>query len=279
MTSSRAMTTPLVCAGALMLAACGQVQPGHVGIKVNQYGSGAGVASEPLGVGTYFTPLGTTIIEYPVYTQTYTYSASATEGASGVNEEFIFQDKNGLNIESDIAVSYSVNPSLAPRLYSKFRTDAKGLVAGQIRNAIRNSLNDRGATMGVEEIYGPRKQELLASVQQDVAQYFRPYGLNIEKLFWGGAIRLPQQVRDQINQRIANEQAAQAAQANVATAKANADAVRATAQGDADALKIKAAAIAANPAIVQLEAIKKWNGELPTYVGTQGPLPFIGMTK
>src|SRR5258708_38435889 len=120
---------------ALTLAACGQVRPGHVGIKVNQYGSGAGVENQSLGVGTYFTPFGTTIIEYPVYTQTHTYSHSAPAGAAD-NEEFTFQAKNGLNIESDVADSYSVNPELAPKLYSNFRGDAADRVSGQIRNAI-----------------------------------------------------------------------------------------------------------------------------------------------
>jgi regulator of protease activity HflC (stomatin/prohibitin superfamily) len=268
----------LICAAAVLLAACGQVRPGHVGIKVNQYGSGAGVSSEALGVGTYFTPFGTSIEEYPVFTQTYTYSGSATEGAAN-NEEFTFQDKNGLNIESDIAVSYSVNAALAPKLYSKFRTDANGLVSGQIRNAIRNSLNDRASALGVEEIYGPRKQQLLADVQNDVAAYFKPYGLNIEKLFYAGTIRMPQQVRDQINQRIANEQAALAAQANVATATANAQAKIEAAKGDAEANRLIAESIRTNPEIVQLRAIEKWNGVLPVYTGGAGPMPFIGVGK
>ncbi|MFI4975651.1 MAG: SPFH domain-containing protein [Caulobacterales bacterium] len=268
----------LIACAAVALAACGQVRPGHVGIKVNQYGSGAGVSSEALGVGTYFTPFGTTIEEYPVFTQTYTYTASSTEG-SAANEEFTFQDKNGLNIESDIAVSYSVNPDLAPKLYSKFRTDANGLVAGQIRNAIRNSLNDRASQLGVEEIYGTKKQQLLSDVQSDVANYFRPYGLNIEKLFYAGTIRLPQQVRDQINQRIANEQAALAAQANVATATANAQAKIEQAKGDAEANRLIAESIRTNPEIVQLRAIEKWNGVLPTYTGGQGAMPFIGINK
>lgn len=206
----------MIAGCAAVLAACGQVHPGHVGIKVNQYGSGAGVVPEALGVGTYFTPIGTNIIEYPVYTQTYTYTAGREEGAP-TDESFTFNDKNGLNISADIGVSYSVQTALAPALYSKFRTDAKGLVATQIRNAIRNSFNDRASAMGVEDIYGARKQELLTQVQTDVAAYFKPYGLTIEKLFWAGPVRLPQQVHDQINLRISNEQAALAAQANVAT--------------------------------------------------------------
>jgi len=243
---------------ALALAACGQVQPGHVGIKVNQYGSGAGVSNESIGVGTYWTPPGTTINE-----------------GSADNEEFTFNDKNGLNIAADIGVSYSVNPDLAPKLYSKFRTDANGLVNTQIRNAIRNALNDRASALGVEEIYGPQKQALLDQVQTDVAKYFAPYGLNIEKLFWAGTLRLPQSVHDQINQRIANEQAALAAQANVATATANANAAIEAAKGQAQANQLIAESIRTNPEIIQLKAIEKWNGVLPTYT-SNGPLPFIG---
>ena len=264
----------IIGACALALAGCGQVQPGHVGIKINQYGSGAGVSSEPLQVGTYFTPFGTNIIEYPVFTQTYTYTASANEG-SQTNEEFTFNDKNGLNISADIGVSYSVNPELAPKLYSKFRTDASGLVANQIRNAIRNALNDDASSLGVEEIYGPKKEALLSQVQADVSHYFAPYGLNIEKLFWAGTLRLPQSVHDQINLRISNEQAALAAQANVATATANAQAKVEQAKGDAQANQLIAESLRTNPQIVQLRAIEKWDGHLPTYASS-GPLPFIG---
>eukprot|EP01033_Poteriospumella_lacustris_P022906 gene22906-17305_t len=115
--------TMIIAVSALALAGCGQVQPGHVGIRVNQFGTNAGVSNEALGVGTYFTPFGTTIYEYPVFTNTYTYSRSPNEGQA-VNEEFNFQDRNGLGLSADIAVSYSVNTQLAPKLFQKYRTDA-----------------------------------------------------------------------------------------------------------------------------------------------------------
>ena len=57
-----------VAVSAVVLAGCGQVKPGHVGIKVNQYGSGAGVSDQALGVGTYFTPFGTIFFYYTVFT-------------------------------------------------------------------------------------------------------------------------------------------------------------------------------------------------------------------
>ena len=61
------------------LTSCTRVEPGHVGIKVNNFGSAAGVSDRALGVGWYFTPVGQNIYEYPVYTSTYAWTSSRTE--------------------------------------------------------------------------------------------------------------------------------------------------------------------------------------------------------
>jgi regulator of protease activity HflC (stomatin/prohibitin superfamily) len=259
-----------------LLAGCGQVKPGHVGIRVNQYGSGAGVDNDALGVGTYFTPIGVSIYEYPVFTNTYTYTRSNNEGTQ-TNEEFNFQDKNGLGLSADIAVSYSVSPHLAPRLFQKYRTDAGGIIAGPLRNAIRNALVNRAASMGVEEIYGPRKQELLSLVQSDVSAYFAPYGLVVEKLFWAGNVRVPEVVLAQINNKIANEQHALAAQAQVATVEAEARQRIAQAEGEAKAIQVQGNSLRANPEVLRLRAIEKWDGRLPQV--TSGGTPFIQLQK
>ena len=255
---------------ALVLAACGQVHPGHVGIKVNQYGSDAGVSATALGVGTYMTPPGTSIIEYPVFTQQYTYTASSTEGNT-TNEEFSFNDRNGVPLTADIGVSYSVSD--APKLYTKFRSTAEGLVANQIRNEIRNELNEVSSGYVVDDIQGPKKVEFLNEVSRRVAAHFAPFGLNIESLFWSG-LHLPDAIQAQINNRQANEQ-----QANVATATANAQAKVAEAKGQADANALLAQSISNSPQIIQLKAIEKWDGTLPTYVGAGTPLPFINAGK
>ncbi len=265
-----------VLACVLMLGACGQVKPGHVGIKVNQYGSNAGVSDQALGVGTYFAPYGTEIYEYPVFTNTYTYTRSATEGSAN-NEEFNFQDKNGLGLSADIAVSYSVSPVLAPKLFQKYRTDADGIIAGPLRNAIRNALVNRAAAMGVEEIYGPRKQELLNSVQSDVSNYFAPFGLDVEKLFWAGNVRVPDVVLTQINNKIANEQHALAAEAQVATVQAEAQQRIAQAEGEAKAIQVQGDTLRSNPEVLRLRAIEKWDGHLPQVMS--GATPFVQIEK
>lgn len=256
------------------MTSCSRVEPGHVGIKVSNFGSSAGVSDHALGVGWYFTPVGTNIYEYPIYTSTYAWTRSSTEQSQN-DEEFPFQDRNGLNLSADVSVAYRVDPVKAPILFQKYRIDMAGIVAGPLRNAVRSALNEEAAGLGIEEIYGPKKAALLSAVQRDVARYFEPVGLHVEQLYWASNIRVPDQVLSQINTKIANEQAALAAQANVATVKANADARIADAEGKARASQIEGDALRANPAILRQRAIEKWDGKLPTYSAGSGQLPFI----
>lgn len=252
-----------------------RVQPGYVGIRVNNIGGNAGVASRPLSVGWYFAPPGTNIYEYPVFTRTYTWTHSANE-QNATDESFSFQDKNGLALSADVAVAYHVDATRAPVLFQRYRTDMDAIIAGPLRNAIRNAIVERAAQLGVEEIYGPHKSELVQTALRHVQTYFAPVGLQVEQLYWAGNIIVPDAVLAQINAKIANEQQALAAQANVATATADAEARVAKANGDARAIQVEAEAIRTNPEIVNLRAVEKWDGRLPTYTGASAPLPFIG---
>ncbi|WP_157219665.1 SPFH domain-containing protein [Flavisphingomonas formosensis] len=257
------------------LTSCSRVEPGHVGIKVNNFGSAAGVSDRALGVGWYFTPVGTNIYEYPIYTSTYAWTANREEQTQS-DESFGFQDRNGLNLSADVSVAYRVDPVKAPILFQKYRTDMTGIVAGPLRNAVRSALVEEASNLGVEEIYGPKKAQLIGRAWQDVSRYFEPFGLHVEQLYWASNIRVPDQVLGQINTKIANEQAALAAQANVATVKANADALIAQAEGKARASQIEGDALRANPEILRQRVIEKWDGHMPTYMaGTGASLPFI----
>lgn len=264
----RIITAGVLGVSLLMGASCSltKVGQGHVGVKVNNVGSGAGVSKKSLGVGWYFTPPGVTIYEYPVYTNNYTWKDT---------EQFTFQDRNGLSISADVSVAYRADPAKAPTLFQKYRVDIDGVVAGALRNTIRNALVSNASRMSVEQIYGSQKAALIEKARQQASAYLEPYGLHVEQLFWASNIILPKNIQDQINLRVANEQAALAAQANVATAKAKSDAAIATAAGKAEALRIENAAIANNSQIVELRAIEKWDGKLPTYV-SDGAMPFIG---
>jgi regulator of protease activity HflC (stomatin/prohibitin superfamily) len=53
----------------------------------------------------------------------------------------------------------------------------------------------------------------------------------------------------------------------------------ATAKADAEAMKIKTQALQQSKALVELEAVKKWDGVLPQFIFGGGTTPFIDISK
>jgi len=274
------ITGLLIAAMALAVSACSNVSPGHVGVKVNRYGSSAGVESKAVGVGTYFTGMGTSIEEYPIYTNNYSWAKAGDR-----DESLQFQDKNGLVVSADVNVAYRVNPALAPKLYQTYRMDMDGMVAGPMRNRVRAALVTAASTMTVEEIYGPKKAQLIGRALSIVRVYFEPMGLHVDQLDWAGPIRIPENIMERINARAQSEQAAIAAKADAATevakgearvarANANAEAKIAEAKGNAEATRINNDAIAKNPGY-QSEYLRKWDGHLPQTIYCSSDKPCI----
>ena len=72
-----------------------------------------------------------------------------------------------------------------------------------------------------------------------------------------------------------NEVAQATAEANkrIEEARGEAESTRLKAIAEAEAINIKGEALKNNPSLVQLEAVNKWNGVLPTMTG--GVIPFI----
>lgn len=244
-----------------------RVGQGHVGVRVNNVGGGAGVSPTPLPVGWYFTPIGSTIYEYPVFTNNHTWSG---------DDKFQFQDRSGLSVSAGVSIAYRANPSKVPVLFQKYRVDMDGIVSGALKNTIRNAIVSNASKLSVEEIYGVKKAELIEKARADASKYLEPFGVVIEQLTWAGNIELPQNIQDQINARVANEQQALAEQAKVATAKARSDSMIAAATGKAEALRIEGEALKQNSNVAELRAIEKWDGHLPTTMVPGSSVPFIG---
>jgi regulator of protease activity HflC (stomatin/prohibitin superfamily) len=255
----------------LLIGSCSltKVGQGHVGVKVNNIGSQAGVDPVAKGVGWYFTPPGVTIYEYPIFTNNY-----AWEG----DDRFIFQDKNGLSVSADVAVAYRADRAKAPVLFQKYRTNMEGILQGPVRNTLRNAIVSEASQLTVDQIYGKDKAALIERARVKADKYLSQFGLHIEQLFWSSNINLPENIQNQINARVANEQQAIAEQAKVASAEAQARQRVAQAEGKARALQIENEAIANNKDVLELRAIEKWNGQLPTYMGT-GQVPFIKVAQ
>ncbi|MHA7214032.1 prohibitin family protein, partial [Burkholderia pseudomallei] len=96
----------------------------------------------------------------------------------------------------------------------------------------------------------------------------------VEKVYFVNQMRLPEQVMNSINGKIAATQIAQQKENELRAAEADAAKQVAIAKGEAEALEVKAKALRENSQILQQMAIEKWDGKLPQYMGSSS-VPFV----
>jgi regulator of protease activity HflC (stomatin/prohibitin superfamily) len=280
-----------------LAVACGtttRIDAAHVGIRVKLAGSNRGVDDIPVVTGwVFYNPLVEQIIQFPTSVQNVVWTASVHEGRA-VDESITFSSSEGVNVGADIGMSFHIDPKMAPHLYLRFReNDLLRLADRYVRNAVRESFNTVASKMPVQEIYGAGKTRLVQDVIKELQGVLEKDGFLIDQLTINGALRLPENVAQAINQAMeATQKAIQAenrvrqvkaeAEQAVAEARGAAESARERSRGEADALLIRARAearantiirLSTTPAVLQYRALERWNGRLPAM--NQGPLPML----
>jgi regulator of protease activity HflC (stomatin/prohibitin superfamily) len=288
----------------LFLASCDRVPAGNVGVKVNLYGSDKGVSIEELGPGKYWIGINEELHIFPTFSQTYTWQESNGEAIS-------FQDKEGMPASADIGITYSIDPNKVTDIFQKYRKGVDEITNTYLRNMVRDSLVKRSSNKPLDYLYGPGKSELIEHVQKDVTDQVKPLGINIEKVYWVGAIQLPEAIKTRINEknevsqktlqreaevqqtiaeakkkieeaqgeaeskrRIAQGQA----DANLAIAKAEAESIRLKAEAEADGIKARAQSITKE--LIDFEMVKSWGGGVPSVIsGGSGTVQILDLLK
>jgi regulator of protease activity HflC (stomatin/prohibitin superfamily) len=271
-----------------------RVDAGHVGIRVRLAGSDRGIQDMPVVTGwVFYNPLTEQIVLFPTSVQNVVWTQSANEGRA-VDESITFSSGEGVNISADIGLSFHIEPTLAPRLYGRFRlNDLSILSDGYMRNTVREAINDVASKLPVQEIYGAGKSKMLSDVAQKCRDVFGKDGIVIDQLTINGALRLPPNVMDAINRAMEATQNAIQSRNRVAQVEAEAtqaitqahgqaEAARQKAEGDGDALLIRARSeaqaneiirLSTTPTVLQYRAIDHWDGKLPQY--SAGALPLL----
>jgi len=283
---------------ALLIVSCSTVKridAGHVGVRVRLAGSERGVQDQAVVTGyVFYNPLTEQIIEFPTSVQNVVWTQSPHEGRA-VDESITFSSSEGVNVNADVGLSFHIEPTLAPKLYGRFRqNDLVVLADGYVRNTVREAFNDVASKLPVQDIYGAGKSKMLGEVSAKCRDVLGKDGFVFDQLTINGALRLPQNVADAINRAMEATQNAIQSENKVRQVKAEADqaitqahgaaeAARQKAQGDADAALIRARAearaneiirLSTSPAVLQYRALEHWDGKLPTYNGG-GQLPLL----
>lgn len=284
-----------VLAAVMMLAACDKVPAGNVGVKVYLLGGDKGVDTEELSPGRYWLTWNEELYLFPTFAQNYTWmyewiddNEDGKRQLSETQDESItFQTIEGLNVSADVGITYNVDPTKVSVLFQKFRKGLPEITDGYLRNMVRDALVQEASTRPIETVYGQGKADLIAATEKRVRDQVEPFGIRVERLYWAGQLRLPQTVVASIDAKIKATQFAQQRANEVAAAKAEADKAVESARGEAesrlivakaeaDAIRIKGDALRENPRLVELSAIEKWNGVLPTFNGG-GAVPFVNV--
>jgi prohibitin 2 len=255
------------------------VNPGHVGIVIHR--TGGGVDPRALGPGLHMrNPLTTGIEEYPTFMQTLVLTRASSEGSRD-NDEINVNSVEGQPLSLDVSMSFELDPTKVPALYSTFRTDIATIQHTYVKQAIRQALQEVVGNEEIAAIIGPKKAEVTGRVTKSLEQRLDPYGIQV-KQFTINELRAPPAVSEAINQKNVMQQQALTsqnelqknqfqAQGDSIKAAGRAKAILAEAEAQAKANRLLSESI--TPTLVQYEMSKRWNGQMPQVTG--GAMPML----
>ncbi|MDP3770103.1 MAG: SPFH domain-containing protein [bacterium] len=268
----------LVVIGSLAMIGCTRIEPGHVGIIINNSGTYRGVEDVPMSTGwVWYNPFSSSVLNYPTYVQQAVWSANVHEGKA-INEEIDFNSSDQMRFTADVAVGYSLQEKGVPHFYIKFRSDVLSTFThGFFRNEARQALNAAADKFSSEEILSTKKDELLNTAREFLASRVTPYGVTIEQFTFTGAPRPPVELTASINAKVSAIQRAQQAENELREATAQAAKAVAKAKGESEANRLLSESL--TPTLLEWrklqiteQAIAKWNGARPMVEGAASGL-------
>lgn len=267
-----------------LFGGCATVTPGTAVVEVPVCGGNS--APQVLHQGRYWPALAYCTNYYTIVTreQRAVWTLGSTEG-SPVDESITFAGKDGQKVNIDVGVGFAIAPTDTDmlKMVQTFGYDVDQIIHTRVRDSVRNGLNMCASPMTVDEIYGPRKEELFKCAEDKVQEEFNPKGLLITRLTLNSEVRLPKQVQEAMEastaatqnaQRVEREVASAEAEGKktVATARAAAEARMASAAAEADANRLIASSITAEllklrELDIEQKKAERWDGKLPVVSG------------
>lgn len=250
------------------------VPAGYVGVLVNLYAD-KGVQNEVKSTGRYFLTINEQMYLFPTFNVLKNYE-----------DVFVFQTSDAMDIQAHLGVEYNIDPDKAAQVFQVYRKGIDEITEINIRQYISDAVIKHASNIDINVLTQGGKSKLLEDATAELRSRLNPIGIRIIKLSWLDDLRYPQQVRDSINAKIEASQRALLRENEVAQSRAEAqkaieqahgiaESTKIRAQAEADAIAIKAKALADNPAILQLNAIERWDGKLPVYMTEGAAVPFV----
>ena len=246
---------------------CTVIDSGEIGIEFHKWSTSeenyGGVEGTCHG-WVFYNPFTTSIFTYPTYIQRKTY------------DPFNVNARDASIFSMDPTIAYRINPDKACDIFTKYRVGIRELEEGYIRTCIYEAYRTCANQYSSDSLMSSRAN-FESDVRRRLEASLMAAGFIVEE--FTSQITPPQALEQMINEKNMAIQSSLKAENKVKEAEANAKIKIAEAQGEAEAMRIKAdgeayynrtISASLSPMIVQEDWIEKWNGEVPTVVGSGG---------
>lgn len=209
------------------------------------------------------------------------WNSSKDNGTSAKNQAIYAESKEsigfsvGMNISAQI---YTENDAIK-FLYSYNNKSLEEIMDTEIRARVESKFVEQCAKYSLNEILA-NKEEIMATVRDDVITYFEDKGITITVLGMKDGIEYDDTtIQESINEKFSSEQKLVTQENNnkVTISKAEADAQAKITAAEAEAEANRKIAESLTPELIEKQKIEKWNGSVPTVQGSSTPI--IDMTE
>lgn len=208
--------------------------------------------------------------------------------ASKIHEVFIGLDvakvqnaqaasKDLQTVHTDLVANYRVDPPKARALYEK--DPSLNYLDNYVGPAMYEVFKAVVARYTAEELV-TKRQEVSDGIMAALRTKLSQYGLLVQDINITN-FKFSKSFDDAIEAKVTASQNAEKAERDLRRVKYEAEQKVAQARGEADAIQIQAQAIktSGGEEYLRLQAINRWDGKLPTYMGGGAPLPFVNVAK
>lgn len=252
----------LVFASLFLVNSCERIDAGHVGVKVDMYGSGKGVndVTECTGV-VFYNPITTKIYEFPTFIQHKEYKD---------DNSFVVNSKDGSEFSVSPIMNYSVQRDKVPTIFAKYRRSLEEIEEGFLKTAVYDAFRlatnkyTADGLIGNREVFEVEVRRLLEGqllkegfvINQFTSNLVYPDSFKKAINAKNNAVQSALMAENKVKQAEAE------AKIKVATANGNAEALLANARAEAESNRLRQQTL--TPMLLQQQWIEKWKGQVPT---------------
>lgn len=213
----------------------------------------------------------------------YTCANSTSEGSKPNADAIWAPTKDGIKMGFDVSVSWRIVPTEASWIYQNVTENDGGETGRYIwleENVIRTKLKSAMAltvsNYSPIEVYSTKREEIQNNVMDRMRKEIASYKLTLDQIDLREVYYNAEYETAINNKKLAEQEALRLVEVTkqkeeqLKQAEIDKNIAIQKSEGEAKALQIKGSSINANPKIIQLEWINKWDGKLPTYMMGNG---------